>query len=230
MAQLSARLANAAGNDAAVLISGAAGAGKKLLAQRLHALGPRRDGRLTVAPAATLSEQMLDDTEGGTLVLAEVDALSPDAQARVARLLDAPHVRARRDAAMQPRGVRIVATSSMVPTVLESRGALSETLRRRLNEVHIHVPALAERKEDLNVLVCHFLREGLGGERSDVRPGRWSSAPTPAAWRALFAYDFPGNVGELASVMEHALGASGGERIDVHHLPPTIAGGGRAAR
>jgi DNA-binding NtrC family response regulator len=85
-----------------------------------------------------------------------------------------------------------------------------------MSEVELRVPPLAEREGDLYMLVCHFLREFTPVRR--VAPGL-----SPSAWKAVSAYAFAGNVGELARTIAYANAAAGGREIDRLHLPEVVA-------
>jgi two-component system response regulator HydG len=235
MRQVVHRISVVANSDASVFITGDRGTGKKSIARTLHAQSPRRSGPFLVVPCASLTDLMIEAelrelselrsrgyrdewfraAEGGTIVLDRVDVLPMRAQSNLLRVIDEPTVHARRDHEWQPRGVRIVSLSETPPADLLKGGGFVEALLFRLNAVPLRAPSLVEREGDLYLLVCHFLREFTPSRRRT--PGL-----TPKAWKALSAYGFPGNVQELAWVVEHAVAASDGEEIDCQHLPEEI--------
>lgn len=223
------RIALLAQSDAAVVVTGERGAGKELVAHTLHAQGPRRDGPLVLVDGVLLPE-LLRATElaewssgpspatwfreaaGGTLVLRGLEDLPLPAQAALVRLISAPTAIARRDADGSPLGMRLITLSPEPLTARMSRGELLDSLYYRLNGTTLHVPRLAERAEDLCPLIVQLLRQLQP-------PTRTVPGLTTAAWRVLSRHDYPGNVRELRSILEHALAMSDGRPIDVSHLP-----------
>ena len=235
MRQMADRIAVIGRSDASVFLTGERGTGKKLIARTLHAMGPRRQGPLHVIACESLRDLMFESelcalshvrpgssrdgwlraAEGGTLVLDGIDKLPVAAQSNLLRVVDERSVHAHRDPEWQPRGVRLIATSRRSPLELLDRG-FPEPLIFRLNVAQIRVPSLSERGEDFPVLVGHFLREFTS-------PSCTTTTLTPAAWQALSAYPFPGNVGELAWVIERSIASADGDTIDVRDLPDHVA-------
>jgi two-component system, NtrC family, response regulator HydG len=238
MRQLTERIAAIGKSDASVFISGGRGTGKSLVARCLHAQSPRRDGPFVVVPCASLPGLMIASglrelsqpllpkhrdewfraAEGGTLVLDGVDELPGTAQSNLARVIDEPLARARRDHAWQPRGVRIISIATARPASLVAHAGFLQGLIFRLNTLEMRVPSLAEREGDLYTLVCHFIRESTPS-------GRRSSGLTPRAWKAISSYKFPENVRELAWLIEHAVAAAEGGEVDLRHLPGRVTDG-----
>ncbi len=233
--QLSDRISLLVQSDASVFVSGARGTGKKLIARMLHAHGPRRDGPFLVVPCGSLPALMRQAeirelaelrrgssrdgwfraAEGGTLVLDGIDQLDAGTQNNLRRVIDEPLARARRDHQWRPHGVRIVSISRSSPEALCGGAGLLDALLYRLNTVHLRAPTLGERLLDLPLLVSHFLRKY-------TPEGGMPPRIAPDAWKALSAYDFPGNVRELEWVVERALVAADGEEIALRHLPDQI--------
>jgi two-component system, NtrC family, response regulator HydG len=235
MRQLSEDVSLASKSDAAVLILGERGAGKKLVARMIHAESPRRDGPFVLVPCGSIPDLMLlaelsELTEmrsrqhrdewfraatGGTLVLDGIDCLSSDAQERLVRILDEPILRARRGRDWQPLGVRVISLAAAQAENVTLRNGLPEPLRMRLDCLRVRVPALREREGDLYLLVCHFLREL-------TPPSRSAPSLTPRAWQTLASHSFRANVRELVWVLEYALARAEGGEIDVFHLPEEV--------
>ncbi len=228
------RIALLAQSDAAVVVTGDRGTGKELVARTLHAQGPRREGPLVRVDGALLPELLraaelaesgargvpaetwLREAAGGTLVLRGLEGLPLREQAALARVISAPGALARRDADGTPLGMRIITLGREPLAERMSRGELLDSLYYRLNGTALHVPPLAERAEDLCPLVAQLLRELQP-------PARTVPGLSPAAWRALSSYAYPGNVRELRWILEHALAMSDGAPIDLAHLPAECA-------
>jgi DNA-binding NtrC family response regulator len=213
-----------AGTDVSVLVAGDRGVGKELVARVIHAQGARRWGPLLIVDCALLSEALqahdgdsfeFDEALGGTLVLDGVERLSIPAQARLVRALVEPSAQPRRGADQCPRGLRLITLTREKLDERLAAGALLESLYYRLNGVRIQVPALRQRTADLCALVAQLMEEL-------EPPGTTRPQVLPAAWEALEAYDYPGNVRELRWILEHALAVSEGGPIDAEHLPPEV--------
>ena len=232
MSSLSGRITMLASSDAPVLVSGAKGVGKELVARAIHALGPRREGPLVVIEAAALPEMMEASVQQelslprcrdawfraaseGTLIIDGIDRLPLRAQGELLRVIDDPVARARRGPSWEPRGVRILSLSRGGLTEKVASGEFLDSLYYRVNAIHIHVPALDERELDLLPLAAELLRE--------LTPPNISPPGISAdAWSALSRHTFEGNVRELRWVLEGALVRSDGKEIAVSHLPPHI--------
>jgi DNA-binding NtrC family response regulator len=230
MRAVSDRISLLSQSDASLVITGDRGTGKELVARTLHAQGPRREGPLVLVDGALVPELLraselaesgargqpagtwLQEAEGGTLVLRGLEGLPIREQAALVRLISAPQAIARRDADGRPLGTRIITLGREPLTARKNRGELVESLYYRLNGTTLHVPRLAERSEDLCPLVTRLLEELQP-------PSRTVPGLTPAAWKALSSYGYPGNVRELRWILEHALAMSDGGPIDMPHLP-----------
>jgi two-component system NtrC family response regulator len=208
MAELLGRLPAVAIAAGHVLVTGEPGTGKRLLARAIHLSSPRQrplvefdaaalsgdraerelfGQTVTVGGIGTHLEGVLDRAMGGTLLLAALDRLSPTGQERLAALLPKANL-------------RLIATAT---------SPLSAVLQQALAPLIVTVPPLRERRDDVPLLVKHFL-----GER----------ALTPLALQALLRYDWPGNVAELRRLVERAAAlAPAREKIDLEHLPEAVA-------
>jgi len=206
------RLAKAhvvAGTDAAVLISGEPGTGKELLAKAVHRASARREAAFVdldcsgLEPATGETELAtgLAEARGGTLFLRNVDDLPPPLQVRLARQLA--------DAATD---VRIVATSDRRLEDLAGEDLFSEQLLDQLNAVHVELPPLGKRREDVPLLVAQCL-EDVSAETS--QPKRTCS---PEAMELLATAKWPGNVRQLRMVVRQAAATGAGPVITAEQI------------
>ncbi len=187
-----------AGTDARVLITGESGTGKELLARAIHKASPRRARPFVLANCSSAAEDLFDggllrSAEGGTLLLDEIGALPMPAQLRLLQLL---HEKSDRPAGAEhtPPNVRIISTTNRDLSSLLASQQLREDLYYRLNVVHIEVPALSRRREDIPLLVAHFLAE-LAKETGQRK------IYAPEAVELLATSEWPGNVRQLANVV-----------------------------
>jgi two-component system response regulator HydG len=192
-----------AGVDLPVLFEGEPGVGKRHLARALHDRSRRADGPFVQVRAGALDHAGLADAlaraRGGSLLLADLDALSPELQARLLHAFDADH-----------HGVRWLATTRVD---LRRSGAVRDELVQRLGAFPVYVPPLRERREDVPLLLRRFLDEHAAAL------GRRPAGLTEAANDALLDHDYPGNVRELWGRVARAVVLIGdGEAIDRGHL------------
>lgn len=213
-----------------ILVTGEAGTGKELVARAVHAAAGGRGPFLAVR-CATLPRHLADAelfgrargatglvaaADGGTLFLQEVTELGMDVQAKLAHLLDA--------GAARP-AVRVVASTRRDPEQAVAEGRLRDDLLRRLRAVTLAVPPLRDRRDDVPLLVEHFLGS-FCARRSGCVAG-----VSPTALAALAAADWPENVRELRRAVEEAVAVGADVTIGLEDLPPRLrAGHGGDAR
>jgi two-component system nitrogen regulation response regulator GlnG len=231
-----------AGTDAAVLITGETGTGKELLARAIHAASRRAGGPFVAVNAGAIPETLqeselfghrkgaftgadvdrkglFEEANGGTLFLDEVGDTSASLQVKLLRALQNGSVRRLGESAERPVDVRIIAATNRPLDQLAERGEFREDLFFRLSVVHLHLPPLRERGEDLALL----LRANLA--RYAVRLGKPSLREFSAdAWDALTRYFYPGNVRELENLVHHAALMADGARVERSDLPPYLQG------
>jgi len=243
MARFRGLLGRVAREECNVLLLGESGTGKELAARALHYDGPRRDGPFvcidcTAVPPNLFESELfgheegaftgargrkaglLEAASGGTAFLDEVAELPPALQAALLRAIEEKKVRRVGGTAPIPVDVRLVAATNRPLEDLVERGEFRRDLYYRLNVVTLRLPPLRERKEDIPLLVAHFLR------RFSERGGaRRVSGIRREALHLLQDYDWPGNVRELEHVLERACALGGGEILGVEDLPPEIVKG-----
>lgn len=240
MVRLIERVNTVAQSDAPVVVWGEVGTGKELVAHTLHARGPRRGApfvtfECTAFPEAVIDAELFGEeratsttattrrrdgrfraADGGTLFLSEVSALPLPTQAKLVRVLEEGVIVPVGGTDPVPVNVRVVSSTHEDLKVLVAAGRFRDDLFLRLNVLDVHLPPLRDRRADLPLLFAHFLRRFC--------PGRVPPGVGPRAWEALMEYPFPGNVRELAHVVERAVVLARGAEIDLEHLPDDISG------
>jgi two-component system response regulator HydG len=230
-------------NESHVLIQGESGTGKELVARAIHASSPR--AHATFAPVdcgalpesiieselfghergaftgATGSEGLFRTADGGTLFLDEIGEVPASVQAKLLRALQEKEVRPVGASASLPVDIRVVSATHRDLEAMVEQGDFRADLFYRLHVVRIEIPPLRERREDIPLLVHHFLAE-YGGEKPRVE------GIEDAALEMLVEADWPGNVRELENVIESALALAPGPRLRAADLP-RVQGGQRAA-
>src|SRR3954470_23486426 len=214
--------ARVAGTDANVLVTGESGAGKDALAGYIHGRSPRATAALVKIDCGALPGELLEAelfgyergaftgaTEArpgrleaahkGTLVLDEIAHLSVDAQAKLLRVIERREFERLGGRRTVRVDARLIALTNVDLDEAVKRRSFREDLFYRLNVVHLHVPPLKERREDIREL-AHLLLKTYAGKH-----GRGVADIAPEAFELLEAYSWPGNVRELANVLERAV-------------------------
>jgi DNA-binding NtrC family response regulator len=222
-----------------VLISGESGTGKELIAKAIHSASSRADKAFVPVntgsiPVDLLESQLFGHVKGaftsavaskkglfevadqGTIFFDEIATVSPETQAKLLRVIQEREFMRLGGTEQIKVDVRIVAASNVDLLSLVKEGRFREDLYHRLNVIHLRLPALRERREDVPLLLAHFLERFC---EENVKPLRHF---TPAALKLLMDYDWPGNVRELENVVERAVVLSTHERVDIDLLPDSI--------
>lgn len=239
MREILAFLPDIAVSDSAVLIEGPTGSGKELIARAIHSLSHRRSGPFVAVNCAALPDSLLESelfgyakgaftgairnkagriltAHQGTLFLDEIGSTSMAFQTDLLRVLE--------DGVFTPLGTnrsqksdfRLVTATNLELKTLLQQNRFRDDLYYRLNVVKISLPPLRERKEDIPVLIDHFLH------KFNVIKCRSISGVSPDVLNILLDYPFPGNIRELENIIEYAFVACRGTLIGREHLPKEI--------
>jgi DNA-binding NtrC family response regulator len=224
-------------STASVLITGASGTGKELVARTIHELSPRRPKPFVAINCAAIPETLIESeifghekgaftgalerrtgcfelAEGGTLLLDEIGEMPIATQAKLLRVLEDRKLRRLGSKTETTVDVRVLAATNKVPEEAVSRGELRNDLYYRLNVFNIQMPTLREHREDIPDLVQTLLAE------MSAKHGRRVATVSEAVLNALRNYTWPGNVRELRNTLERAIIVCEGHIIETKHLPP----------
>jgi two-component system, NtrC family, nitrogen regulation response regulator GlnG len=237
------RLAN---SNVTVLIRGASGSGKELVAHALHRHSPRAKGTFVALNMAAIPRELVESelfghekgaftgantqrvgrfeqANGGTLFLDEIGDMPPDTQTRLLRVLSNGEFYRVGGHSPIKVDVRIIAATHQDLEQRVHQGTFREDLFHRLNVISVHVPTLAERKTDIPLLARYFLdkaAEELGGEPKSIRP---------ETLQFLCALPWPGNVRQLENTCRWLTVMASGREIHIDDLPPELRADGAAA-
>jgi two-component system, NtrC family, response regulator AtoC len=234
--------ARVAPHPTTVLVTGESGTGKEVVARAIHRMSPRRDRAFVGVNCAAIPEQLLEselfghargaftgavnerrglfeEADGGTLLLDEIGELPASLQAKLLRVLQEGTLRRVGETRERRVDVRLIAATARDLAAEVAAGRFREDLFYRLNVVHVAIPPLRERPEDVEELAAVLL------ERASARAGRRLRFG-PGAMASLRARSWPGNVRELENVIERAVVLARGDVLDAESLtePPARAG------
>jgi transcriptional regulator with PAS, ATPase and Fis domain len=234
-------------SDAKVLVTGESGVGKELVARAIHARSLRANRPFVPVNCAGLPETLLEselfghvkgsftgayrDKPGkletaheGTIFLDEVGEMSLRMQGLLLRFLETGELqKVGSERAGTPVNVRVVAATNKPLSEMIAQGTFREDLFYRLNVIHLLVPPLRQRKQDIRAMVDHFLRQFQRANRSTVE------SIAPDALEALMEYSWPGNVRELQNVLERLVVVGRGSVVELADLPAELRANRRCA-
>jgi DNA-binding NtrC family response regulator len=237
----------AAPTEASVLIFGESGTGKELVAQTIHQLSARNRSPFVGINCAAIPDTLLESeifghergaftgalerrrgcfelAHKGTLFLDEVAEMPSSTQVKLLRVLQQRTVRPLGGEKEQAVDVRLIAATNVDPATAVRQGKLRDDLYYRLNVIGVHVPPLRERKEDIPLLVHHFITEFNAQNNKTIR------GIDPEAMQVLQQYAWPGNIRELRNVIERAVILGSAELIEANQLPRDLSAGGPVPR
>ena len=220
-----------------VLLTGESGVGKEIVARALHEGGARKEAAFVAVNCAALPEALMESelfghekgaftgasqaqdglfrtAHEGTLFLDEVGELPMALQVKLLRVLQERKVRPVGSKTETAVNVRVVAATNRDIEQEVADGTFRQDLYYRLNVIHLHIPPLRERPEDVALLAEHFLERHAALHKKQLRFA-------PDALRALSSYDFPGNVRELENLVERAVTLSLGDEVTADDLRPS---------
>ncbi len=228
-----------AASDAVVLLTGESGTGKTVLARQIHAWSRRAAAPFVTIACTTLADHLLESelfghvrgaftgalkdkagrveaAAGGTLFFDEIGELPLELQAKLLRFLEERRFERVGATTTSSVDVRVIAATNRTLEAEVAAGRFRDDLFFRLNVVGIRLPALRERREDLDAFIDHFVASLAARDR------RSGLHLTPDARTVLHAYEWPGNLRELANALEHAAVLSRGEAIGRDDLPDRL--------
>ena len=229
----------AAASEATVLIQGESGTGKELVASAIHHNGSRSEMPFVSLSCSALSESLLEselfghvrgaftgairdrtgrfeEAEGGTIFLDEIGEISPYMQVKLLRVLQEREIERVGQSRKRKVDIRIITATNKDLFHLVKRGDFREDLYYRLKVFPIVIPPLRKRKEDIPLLVSHFIQSQNQKTAKQIRD------ITQSSMRILMDYNWPGNVRELENAVEHAFVLCADPHIDVFDLPVEI--------
>ena len=232
-------LPNIAESDCTVLLEGESGTGKELFARAIHNLSFRKGGPFVAVNCGALPDTLLESelfgykagaftdakkdkpgrfamAEGGTLFLDEIGDVSTAVQVRLLRVLQERTYEPLGAVSSINANIRVIAAANKKLSELVEQGKFREDLYYRINVMRLELPPLRERKDDVPILVNHFINHFRLLRKKNI------SCVTDEVLASLLAYEYPGNVRELENIIEHCFVLCQGEVIEKKHLPVSV--------
>src|ERR1700730_15393627 len=240
VADLKAEIERVARSDAKVLITGETGVGKEVVARAINAASPRAQLAYVAVNCAGIPETLLESelfghvkgsftgayrdkpgklemANNGTIFLDEIGEMTLRLQGLLLRFLETGEIqKVGAERLGSASNVRVIAATNRNLRDLISQGQFREDLFYRLNVIHLVVPPLRERREDIAPLIEHFLRRYITGN------GNGNGGITAEAMTALVAYPWPGNVRELQNIIERIVVRAHSEVIGIQDIPADV--------
>ena len=239
MRQLFGLLPQVAESSSTVLIEGASGTGKELVARAIHSLSPRQHKRFMAINCGALPDTLLESelfgykagaftdarrdkpgrfalAEGGTILLDEIGDVSPAMQVRLLRVLQERTYEPLGSVESVPADIRVLAATNRDLSRLVRKGTFRQDLYYRINVVTLKLPELRDRREDIPLLVERFITRFNRLQNKDV------VGVSDDTLAILMEHDYPGNVRELENIVEHAFVLCASGLIEPRHLPPAV--------
>jgi PAS domain S-box-containing protein len=225
-----------AASSSTILIEGASGTGKELIARAIHNNSAKRNGPFIAVNCGALPETLCESelfgymagaftdakkdkpgrfalAQDGTILLDEIGDISPPIQVRLLRVLEEKVFEPLGSTKTVETNARVIAATHRNLAELTKQGQFREDLYYRINVIRVHLPELSQRKEDIPILVDNFI------ERFNQLNGKKIVGISQEAMAALILYEWPGNIRELENAIEHAFVLSQGDMILLQHLP-----------
>ncbi len=232
-------LPNIAKSNITVLIEGPSGSGKELFARAIHNLSSRKDKPFVAINCGALPDTLLESelfgykagaftdakkdklgrfdlAQGGTIFLDEIGDISPVMQVKLLRVLQEKTYEPVGAVASVTADVRVIAATNKKLETLVSQGEFREDLYYRINVMRIELPPLKDRKEDIHLLINHFI------DKFNRIHNKHITGVTDEAAGTLLAYDYPGNIRELENILEHCFVLCSGDLIQSKDLPVSL--------
>jgi PAS domain S-box-containing protein len=226
-------------SESSILVQGETGTGKELIARAIHGLSPRRDGPFVAVNCGALPDTLLESelfgykagaftgatrdkpgrfalARNGTLFLDEIGEVSPALQVRLLRVLQERQFEPLGGTRSESTNARVIAATHRDLDALAESGAFRQDLYYRIKVVRLELPPLRKRREDIPLLVSHYISLFNAVRNKHV------TGVSPDAMGVLSAHDYPGNVRELQNIIEHAFVLLGEGEIDLAHLPSEL--------
>jgi PAS domain S-box-containing protein len=232
-------LPDIAQSDSTVLIQGPSGSGKELLAKALHHLSKRKSHPFVAINCSALPETLLESelygyvrgaftdakkdkpgkfalADSGTLFLDEIGDFPLTVQAKLLRVIQERNYEPLGSNRLQPFNARLISATNKDLKTLIRKGSFRDDLYYRLKVIQLDLPTLKERREDLPLLINHFIH------KFNIQKGKNILRVSPEVLKVLMQYEYPGNIRELENIIEHAFVLCQGPEIQLNQLPPEL--------